>query len=63
MYLILHAVRRKRIVGFPLPQISPFPMLAHEMAERPVSTLNKPDVALELTLRPSLNCRIKLPFG
>src|ERR1044071_4909087 len=24
------------------------------MAERPISTLNKPDVALELTLRPSL---------
>jgi holliday junction DNA helicase RuvB len=26
----------------------------HAMSERPVSTLNKPDVALEMTLRPSL---------
>jgi holliday junction DNA helicase RuvB len=38
---------------FTLPLISPSPMLA-AMAERPVSTLNNPDVALELTLRPSL---------
>jgi len=28
--------------------------MLHEMAERPVSTLNNPDVALEITLRPSL---------
>jgi Holliday junction DNA helicase RuvB len=39
--------------SLPLLLIFYFPML-HAMAERPVSTLNKPDVALELTLRPSL---------
>lgn len=36
-----------------LPSLPLSPIL-RAMAERPVSTLNKPDVALELTLRPSL---------
>ncbi len=36
-----------------LPLGDAFPML-NAMSERPVSTLNKPDAALELTLRPSL---------
>src|SRR5438046_356785 len=38
---------------FPLPLISRSPML-RAMSDRPVSTLNKPDAALEITLRPSL---------
>lgn len=44
-------VLRLKTNGLPLSRA--FPIL-HEMAERPVSTLNNPDVALEMTLRPSL---------
>src|SRR2546421_12993519 len=54
----------RRGAAFPLPQCVRFALAASRalppfscaMAERPISTLNKPDVALELTLRPSLFC-------
>src|SRR2546421_12397847 len=52
----------RRGAAFPLPQCVRFALAASRalppfscaMAERPISTLNKPDVALEMTLRPSL---------
>jgi Holliday junction DNA helicase RuvB len=42
------------VVYLPLPIRGVFRILLSAMAERPFSVLNKPDVALEMTLRPSL---------
>ena len=49
----MHRVSNSQPATFPLLLLAALPML-RAMSDRPVSTLNKPDAALELTLRPAL---------